>query len=128
MLNTGHHWWKESRYPSDLDGSAGGAVDAFRVVPKCSAERKYPRMVDGVAQFIRNNVSPQVKLFFVTSPPGYPDCDQFSAPVNNVALLQRASLPWDWLLPLRNEHHWKKTFAAHGLSRYQHHWYECTAS
>ena len=94
VLNTGHHFWKEAGNPSE---GFPLNVDPFM---------KYGTMVKNVAIFLQeSNFSG--KVIYVTSPPGFPNCDSEWVP--NTLPLPALDI-YSWSKPMRNEHHWPEMF------------------
>jgi hypothetical protein len=96
LLNTGHHWWKETNSKSM---GFEENVDAFA---------KYPKMVEGVAKFLEKEAF-RGDVIFVTSPPGYPRCGPELLP-NTLPNTWESRYQWQRVPPL--EKHWKIAFKA----------------
>lgn len=96
LLNTGHHWWKET---SSKSRGFGYNVDAFD---------KYPHMVAGVAKFLEKE-NFHGNAIFVTSPPGYPNCGPELLP-NTLPHSWENRYQWQRVPPL--EKYWQTTFEA----------------
>ena len=94
ILNTGHHWWKEST--SNSIGYKNG-TDAFE---------KYPTMVKNVAKFL-NFVKFKGYVIYVTSPPGFSGCKSDLLP-NSEPVSWKDT--YSWKRPSQVETYWEKMF------------------
>lgn len=111
VLQTGHHWWKESKYPSDIKKcrTPGGVLDAFKEIGFCDAFYKYKFMVRNVAQWLQTSVF-KGRVIYVMSPPGHPRCGDNRAPTMNFDAALKSN-KFKWEKPMSREHYWKSEFS-----------------
>ena len=90
LLQTGHHWHKESRTISD----------GFK--PESTAWDKYESMVRGVVTYLRST-NFTGRIVYVTSPPGHANCNSHTTP----SPIGRNENVYAWNKPNQYEHLWQ---------------------